>query len=306
MKRLKSKIFLAGFFLLFFGSIIAIVSYIPYVVTEVKNPVAALFNEDLSGIHHPDFETFGLQGKKIVFVTRDSLHLSAYLIKTEKKAKGTVIALHGYRSNKNKYLPVASYFIEAGYHFAAMDLRGHNESEGTYTGFSYYEKNDVADFIEYLEKHENLHPPYILYGHSIGAATALAVAAENKKVKLLVLESIFTSLEDIIPNYIRFYTGIEIDSIPDEISETVFNSAGVPLEKIRPVDLAEKIKIPVLIIHGKKDEKVPLPEAEKVYNRIKGPKSLMVIDSATHNTLWEKGGRDYFKRITAFIEKQQL
>jgi alpha-beta hydrolase superfamily lysophospholipase len=306
MKRFKRKYWIFCSIAFLFLLSVSAVFYIPYVVAEVKNPVAALFNEHLSGVHRPDFDAYGLHGKKMVFTTRDSLQLAAYLIRTEQKAKGTVIALHGYRSNKNKYLPVASYFIEAGYHFAALDLRGHNESEGSFTGFSYYEKNDVSDFIDYLEKHENIRPPFILYGHSVGAATALAVAAENKDVNVLILESIFTSLEDIIPNYIRFYTGIEIDSIPEEISETVFNSADVPLKKIRPVDLADQINIPVLFIHGRRDEKVPLQEAREVYNRINGPKSFIVIDSATHNTLWQKGGQDYFKRIIGFIEKHEL
>ncbi len=277
--------------------------YLPYVVAEVKNPVAALFNDKLSKIERPDFKKFQLTGKEISFMTEDSLRMSAYLIYGQQPVKGTVIALHGYRSNKNKYLSVARYFTQAGYHFAAIDLRGHNQSEGDFTGFSYYEKADVSAFISYLENNENIHPPFILYGHSIGAATALAVASENKKVSALVLESVFASFEDIIPNYIEFYTGIAIDSLPAHVEKPVFDFLKIPAGQIKPVAQAEKIEVPVLIIHGRDDCKVPIAQAERIYEVIQAPKSFIRIEGATHNTLWETGGADYFRRILSFLDK---
>ncbi len=305
MKLSKKKIRFFLFLMLFFSMAFFITGawYLPYVVAEVKNPVVALFNKSLRHTEKPDFNKYNLNGKEIIFTTRDSLQLSAYLIYGKPQVKGTVIALHGYRSNKNKYLPIARHFTEAGYNFAAMDLRGHNQSEGEMTGFSYFEKNDVLDFISYLKQKEHIQTEYILYGHSIGAATAIAVAAESDEISLLVLESIFASLENIIPNYIKFYTGIEIDSIPEGVENRVFESVEIPLDQINPEEQAKQIDVPVLFIHGEQDKKVPLEQARKIYENIQGEKAFIVIKSATHNTLWEEGGKDYFKTIIEFIDR---
>jgi len=276
--------------------------YLPYIVREVKNPVAGLFNDTLRKVVPPDFGRYGLKGESFYFRTRDSLRMSAYRIPSDTAVKGTVIALHGYRSNKNKYLPVIPFFTSRGYDFIAVDLRGHNMSEGDYTGFSYLEKKDINDLIDYLRRENLIRGKLILYGHSIGAATAVGVASEREDVDALVLESLFTSFDKIIPNYINFYTGVNADSLPNQAEKFIFDKIKIPADSIRPVDQAEKIDIPVLLIHGAQDKKVPLKHAEKMYERLKGPKKLIVIDSATHNTLWERGGDAYFDTILRFLD----
>jgi len=276
--------------------------YLPYVVKEVKNPVAGLFNDSLTRTRPPEFGKYGLQGQTFVYTTRDTLQMSGFYVPAETPAKGTVIALHGYRSNKNKYLPVVHYFTRAGYDFVAVDLRGHNMSQGEYTGFSYLEKNDIDDLIDYLKKQGLVHGKLVLYGHSIGAATAVAVASRRNDIDGLVLESLFTSFNKIVPNYVAYYTGVSADSIPPEAEKWIFRRMDIPADSIRPIDQVEKLRVPVLLFHGKQDKKVPPDHAREIYRRLQAPKRLIWIDSATHNTLWEKGGEAYFRHIIRFLD----
>jgi len=290
----------AGAVLIVLGAMLV---YVPFVITQVKNPVAGFFNDTLLHVIPPDFARYGLKGENFTWRTDDSLLMSGYRIKGADPVKGTVVALHGYRSNKNKYLPVASHFVRAGYDFIAVDLRGHNMSEGDYTGFSYKEKYDMENLLDYLHGQGWLRGNLILYGHSIGAATALETAVRRKEIKALVLESLFADFRDILPNYIAYYTGISPDTIPGGAEDLIFSSVNIPVDSIRPVDRADSLHIPVLLIHGGADKKVPLKHAKLIYSRLHAPKKLIVIDSATHNTLWEKGGKNYFSDIIRFLDK---
>jgi len=276
--------------------------YVPFIVREVKNPVASLFNDTLIRIQPPEFDKYRLNGRLFTFTTQDSLEMSGFIVPADSVPKGTVVALHGYRSNKNKYLPVVRYFTRAGYDFIAVDLRGHNMSEGDFTGFSYLEKNDIDALIDYLEANGMIRGKLILYGHSIGAATALAVAVKRDDVDALILESIFTSFDRIIPNYIRFYTGVSADSLPPEAEKFIFDQIRIPADSIRPVDMAPSVRIPAFVAHGGKDVKVPWQQGKEVYARLNGPKKFFLIDSATHNTLWEQGGPAYFQALIEFLD----
>ncbi len=300
MKIKRLLIFSVVFVLLFSGWLIW---YLPYVIAEVKNPVAAIFNPEIENEVRPDFSRYGLEGEPFEFLTLDSLRLSGYMIYTNRKPKGTVIALHGYRSNKNKYLPVVKYFTNAGYDFVAIDLRGHNESQGKFTGFSYDEANDVIDLIDYLKKNERLRGEVVLYGHSIGAAAAVLAVGKGLKVKALVLESLFADFREIFPNYLEFYTGFSVKSFSADTGEWLLKRADVEVDSIKPVRIIGKMdSAPVLLIYGSEDRKVPLSHAHKIYSTLNKPKEIVIVKGATHNTLWETGGENYFKQIVLFLD----
>ncbi|NPA43724.1 MAG: alpha/beta hydrolase [Chlorobi bacterium] len=279
----------------------AVLLYTPFVIREVKNPVAGLFNDTLLRTVPPDFASYRLRGETFTFRTRDSLVMSAYRVPAEGRVKGTVIALHGYRSNKNKYLPVIKYFTEAGYDFVAPDLRGHNMSEGQFTGFSYREKNDIEDLLAYLKKKGWLRGKLVLYGHSIGAATAVEVAARHG-ADALVTESLFTSFDEILPHYLTYYTGVPADSLPEEAEKFFYRQMEIPPDSIRPIDRIGRVNCPVLLVHGTEDKKVPPSHARRLKDTLGDRGRLMLIPGATHNTLWEKGGEVYFRRLIRFLD----
>jgi dipeptidyl aminopeptidase/acylaminoacyl peptidase len=54
------------------------------------------------------------------------------------------------------------------------------------------------------------------------------------------------------------------------------------LEKINVPEAAKKIDCPVLILHGDRDEVVPVEEAHELYGYLPGPKKLSILDGADH------------------------
>jgi len=72
------------------------------------------------------------------------------------------------------------------------------------------------------------------------------------------------------------------------------------LEKTKPIDVIEDIKIPICFIHGKKDW-LTLPwHSEKLYEKARGKKKLELIKDGTHAEYLyrrdRKGTIEIFKR----------
>ena len=66
--------------------------------------------------------------------------------------KGTIILLHGIRSNKSHFNDLSNYLSTNGFNSVALDLRAHGESEGKFCSFGVNEKRDVKKLIHFLEK----------------------------------------------------------------------------------------------------------------------------------------------------------
>ena len=75
-------------------------------------------------------------------------------------------------------------------------------------------------------------------------------------------------------------------------------------EPYSPLYNVGKIKLPVLFINGDHDDLVPLPEAEKLFEKCSSEKKQMwVIAGASHAKCAEVGGEVYRGRVTAFFRE---
>lgn len=99
-------------------------------------------------------------------------------------AKPQLILLHGILDNGLCWTPIARV-LESSYDVIMLDARGHGLSDGPESGFSIeLMAADVAGFIQAA----GLERPFIL-GHSMGAATALVLAARYPdSVRAVLLE----------------------------------------------------------------------------------------------------------------------
>ena len=85
-----------------------------------------------------------------------------------------VICLPGMGELRSKYLYNTQALAEAGFRVATMDLRGHGDSDATFSAY-----DDVAAGTDALALVEELGGPAVLVGNSMGAGAAVWAAAER-------------------------------------------------------------------------------------------------------------------------------
>jgi dipeptidyl aminopeptidase/acylaminoacyl peptidase len=77
------------------------------------------------------------------------------------------------------------------------------------------------------------------------------------------------------------------------------------LESISPIHKAEKIRAPLMVIHGKNDPRVPVGEAEQIVDKVRGnggAVEYLLYDDEGHGLAKLKNRLDAYPRIAAFLD----
>ena len=202
---------------------------------------------------------FGLAVEEVSFTTADELKLSAWLIENPKmrERKDAIIILHGYPADKRDMLSFAAGLHE-DYTLLLLDMRYFGKSEGVYTTFGVKERGDVSIAIDFLESRG--YKSVGILGFSLGGAVGILTAAEDERVKAVAS---YASFADLPTLGVDVYSRLFIFKKPMVELMILWSRIlfGASVQDISPVEVAQTLSIPVLIIHPKQDEQIPFSHA---------------------------------------------
>jgi uncharacterized protein len=205
----------------------------------------------------------------------DRLALRGWECRAEGRRRGTLIYLHGTADNRGSSLGVIRRYTAKGFDVVAYDSRRHGWSDGDICTYGYFEKRDLARVIDAMP-----HGPVVLFGTSLGAAVALQEAANDSRVAAIVAVEVFSDLESIAR-----YRAPRI--LPEFIIQKAFEIAETKgafrIRHVSPVEAAESIHVPVLVIHGAADRDTPPEHSRRVFSALRGQKRIILVEGAGHN-----------------------
>lgn len=190
-------------------------------------------------------------------------------------ARGSVILLHGIADNRASWRGAISRFTRQEFDVVAYDSRAHGESDGDACTYGFYEKHDLRRLIDRLERH-----PIALLGTSLGAAVALQEAADDPRVRVVVSAETFADLRSIATERAPFFLTASAIREGFAIAE---QRARFAVESVSPERAAERIRVPVLLIHGDRDVETRPSHSQQVYARLGSQKRLLLVDGVGHN-----------------------
>jgi hypothetical protein len=212
--------------------------------------------------------------------------LEAWLIPSQiGSSKGTVLLFPGNRGTKgSQLLAPAQGFTSLGYDSLLVDFQGVGGSSGHTTTIGIKEAQDVVTALRYSQE-LNFKPPFILYGVSMGSAAILrAISVNQIKPDAVILELPFARLLDAVKSRLKYY---KIPSfIPAEL--LVFWAGvqhGVNGFSHNPIDFAQDVNCPALVIHGEQDKWTTVEEIKALFQNLKGPKQLIISPDVGHHQL---------------------
>jgi uncharacterized protein len=241
------------------------VLFSPPVFVSVLGPKVLLFPMPAGGEY--DYTTVSnIKAQEVFFTNKDGQKLHGWYWKNP-TAKKTVLFMHGNAGNIGHRLLLSKCIIDAGASLFIFDYRGYGKSEGTQGVPEIISDSDSA--YECLEKQLKVAPEdIILYGESIGAAMACEVAKKHKAAGL-VLDSTFTSLLRVAKKKVPYYF-----VYPDFLQSN---------PSLSNIDYLTGPHPPLLIMHGGKDEILPLSEAKENFAAASEPKKLVILENSFHN-----------------------
>ncbi len=268
------------------------------------------------------------------FVTKDGLKLFYRYWKPSDESKSLIIGVHGYAEHSGRYKHVGEFFASNGFAFYMHDLRGHGKSDGERGHVdSFWDFiSDLDQFINHvkdIEKEEKI----FLLGHSMGGLISIIYAIENH-----------STLSGLITSGAALRTSIKIGKIQEVLMKTiskvrpkyrpeiavdpnllthdpevnkayaedplVFKQGTVRLltEMTKAMDWAwmnaDKLNVPILMLHGSDDKIVPVEASKDFFDLIKvADKELKIFNGMYHEILNEKEKEKVLSTILKWINR---
>jgi len=191
----------------------------------------------------------------------------------------TVIFFHGNAGNITERGPICAGLARRGISVLVFDWRGYGKSDGSPSESGLF--RDALAAYDYVRARTT--GDIVPYGESLGGPYAAYVAA-HRKVRCVVIENSFPSLA-AIGN--ALYRPLPLGlSAPFSLTTTRWlNQAGVP----------------VLVMHGKRDQVIPFQLGIDLYNGLKVPKELLTSETAGHCEIAEAEPERFYETVTRFV-----
>ena len=180
-----------------------------------------------------------------------------------------LLYLHGARFNVAGSAMRIQRMQELGFAVLAIDYRGFGKSTpGLPSEQSAYE--DARAAWDWLRTHKGKQARYI-FGHSLGAAIAIELAAQVDDERGTIVEGAFTSIPDVVSTY--KWGWLPVGPL---ITQRFEAGRRVP-----------NIGSPLLVVHGANDGTIHPELGRKLYEAALQPKRMVLVEGASHhNTMW--------------------
>lgn len=198
-------------------------------------------------------------------------HISLWWLPHADPQAPTLLYLHGtfrnLEGNAHKILALQ----QAGFAVLALDYRGWGQS----SAITPSEETIVADARlawDELARREPRPRQRVIYGHSMGSGVALALASHlvyPGDYGGLILESAFTSFADVARSA-GFWASV---------------MALFTHERFDSLSQIARIQAPLLMLHGSRDDTIPIALGERLFAAAHEPKQWVRVDGAGHSDL---------------------
>lgn len=206
--------------------------------------------------------------------------------KSEKK----VLLVHGWSGRGTQLVKIADRLINMGYSTISFDAPAHGKSPGKSTL--------MLEFIESILELEKQYGKFeYAIGHSLGGMSVLNAIKKGLNVKKAIIIGCGDSINDILLDFVsKLHLKPEIASLMRKSFEESFKES---MESYSGAIAAEKVNIPMLVIHDKEDEDVPYTASENIHNTLKNSK-LILTENLGHRKIL--GDDIVISQIQKFLE----
>ena len=183
-----------------------------------------------------------------------------------------VIASHGLFSTKDseKYVSLGDRFPRQGISLLRFDFRGCGESEGKISDNTVSKRiEDLTMAIGFVRSHPRIGPRIGLMGSSLGGYVSLIKAAGEKDIRAVV----------------TWATPFTLVGLEEKRGEGEMAFLGKEFFRdIKTHDLTPILgkAVNCLVIHGDRDELVPMEHARMIYEGLNEPKKMAIIEGGDH------------------------
>lgn len=244
--------------------------------------------------------------KDTFIVGHDGTRLHACYVAAPDTTDATAVIVHGYTDNAVRMLMIGyMYSRELGYNILLPDLHYSGLSEGDNFQMGWNDRLDVLQWMDVANAIFGDSTQMVVHGISMGAATAMMVSGEELQpyVKCFVEDCGYTSVWDEFSH--------ELDQIYGLPEFPMLHMANLlckvkyewDFKEASAKEQVKKCELPMLFIHGDKDDFVPTWMVYDLYDAKPMPKELWIVPDAEHAVSYRDNRESYTERVRQFTDK---
>lgn len=206
------------------------------------------------------------------------------------KSVRKILLVHGWSGRGTQLFKIADELLDNGYSVVSFDAPAHGKSKGNTTLMSEF----IASILE-IEKQYG--PFEFAIGHSLGGMSVLNAIKDGLKVKKAIVIGSGDIVQDILDDFVA-KLGLK-QTISERLREFFENKYKVKMDNFSAYRAAQKVKIPVLVIHDNDDPEVPVKAGIHIHKNLENGE-LFLTDGLGHRKIL--GNQNVIKKTLQFIK----
>ena len=217
-----------------------------------------------------------------------------------------IIGIHGHRSYRTETMRFVPTFRKCGLNVLLSDYRNDENApldKGGYHMFGLTEWPDLESAVNFCQA--NGAEKIFLMGHSMGGAILIKYLLESPTASLIngaILESPALDLNKIIA-----MKAAEIPLLPRgaeyPVKKLVSRMVGLKWEDLNYLKRTEELSTPILLIHSKADETVPVSLSDQFATQRPDIVTYLRLENALHAAAWNTDKEVVESSIGTFISQ---
>ncbi len=213
----------------------------------------------------------------------------------------TIILCHGYESSRGELLTLESALQDHQYNVFIFDFAAHGANAGIST-LGYREVDEVRAAVDLLAARTDLDPTrFGLWGYNLGAYAALREAENDKRIRALVLDSVYDQPKQMVK------VGVErngLGGFPFMVRAAVFSFEYLNYAHRDDPPLSRKLitlaGVPTLYIQALDDPELA-ETTRQVFLQAPEPREQAIIPHGNFVSFGDDDKRTYENRIVSFF-----
>ena len=182
----------------------------------------------------------------------DEITLKSWLVNKDLEKFKTLLIFHGNAGNLSNRIYKLNELNKLDLNILLISWRGFSGNKGSPSEKNLYQ--DARAAVKWLNEKKVKNNQIVLYGESLGTGVAVEIA-KNSDFNSVILESPFTSIENSAKIYYPY--------LPVKL---------LLKDRFDSINKIEMINIPILIMHGEKDDVVPIFMGKELFDKANNPK----------------------------------
>jgi len=200
-----------------------------------------------------------------------------------------ILLSHGWSGRGTHLYKIADELLKAGYSTISFDAPAHGKSPGKTT--------IMSEFVETILEIEKQFGPFeAAVGHSLGGMSLLNAIKKGLAINRLAIIGSGDVIQDILDDFVA-----KLDLKPSTSTQLRLHfekKYGEEMDNYSAYKSSMEIAIPVLVIHDKNDDEVPVKAALHIYKHLKNGQ-LFLTEGLGHRKIL--GNPEVINKVAQFL-----